>query len=131
MLIALPSPEVQRGEPIDVSVTLQNTGAGHHVLTGSPFKIYRVAVDLLDDDGAPLVEAHTRDLGRVVEESPPWATLQDTRLAPGAELVMTPTFTISQKVKSASCTLRVRVLRVVGSDVSAPLLERRIPLSLL
>lgn len=131
VLVDLPTPELQRGEPFEVGVRLQNTGAGHHVPTGSPFKTYRVSIDLVDADEKALVEPHTQDLGRVVGDAPPWDTLSDTRLAPGAELSMTPSFEISQKVKSPTAILRITVQRVVGDDVSEPMLERRIPLRLL
>lgn len=131
VLVDLPGPELQRGEEFQVSVRLQNTGAGHHVPTGSPFKTYRVSIDLVDEEGKALVKAHTQDLGRVVGEAPPWNTLSDTRLAPGAEVTLTPTFEVSQKVKSPTAILRVRVQRVVGDDVSEPMLDRRIPLPLL
>lgn len=131
VLVDLPAPELQRGEPFEVAVRLQNTGAGHAVPTGSPFKTYRVSIDLVDADDKALVKPHTHDLGRVLGDAPPWDTLEDTRLAPGAEVAITSTFEVSQKVKSPTAILRIRVQRVVGDDTSEPMLERRIPLPLL
>lgn len=131
VLVDLPSPEIQRGESFEATVRLQNTGAGHHVPTGSPFKTYRVSIDILDDKGKPLVKPHTLDLGRIVEATPPWKTLSDTRLPPGGEVTLTPSFEISQKVKSETASLRIAVRRVVGDEISEPMLERQIPLSLL
>ena len=129
--VHLAGPDLRRGEPFTATVKLQNTGAGHHVPTGSPFKMYRVSVDVVAPDGKPLAKPQVLDLGRIVEESPPWDTLSDTRIAAGGEVIFTPTFEISQKVKVSSATLRIIVQRVVGSTTSAPLVERRIPLPLL
>jgi hypothetical protein len=131
VLVRLDAPELRRGEPFTATVSLQNTGAGHHVPTGSPFKAYRVSVDVVDIDGKTLAKAHVHDLGRIVEDAPPWNTLSDTRIAAGGEVVLTPAFEISQKVKATTAILRVTVRRVVGDDASEPLIERTIPLPLL
>ena len=109
VLIDLDGPEIQRGESFPVSVRLQNTGAGHAVPTGSPFKTYRVTLDLVDADDKPLVDAHILDLGRVVGEEAPWPTLSDNRIGPGAEVTIDATFEVSQKTRSPTAALRLRI----------------------
>ena len=132
VLIDLPRPEIQRGEAITVTVRVLNTGGGHTVPTGSPFKVYRVTIDLLGSDGKPLVKAHSHDLGRTIADEPPWATTEDTRLPVGGEVTVTPEFTVSQRKKAQRGMLRVRVLRVVNGDVvGEPLLERSLPVPVL
>ncbi len=132
VLVKLDQPELQRGEPFTVGVTVQNTGAGHHVPTGSPFKTYRISVDVVDEDGKVVAGPHTHDLVRVIEQAEPWNTVTDARLPAGGEVTVTPEFTISQKVKSPTATLRVRIQRIVGDEVpDDAMLERRIPLPLL
>lgn len=131
VLVDLDGPEIQRGESFAVTVRLQNTGAGHSVPTGSPFKVYRVSVDLVDAEDKPLVDAFTHDLGRTIGDAPPWPTLEDNRIAAGAELELATSFEVSQKSKSPTATLRVRIQRLVQGHTSVPMLERRIPLRLL
>ena len=86
---------------------------------------------LVDADDKPLVDAHILDLGRVVGEEAPWPTLSDNRIGPGAEVTIDATFEVSQKTRSPTAALRLRIQRVVGEDISDPMLERRIPLRLL
>lgn len=135
VLLDAPSPDVQRGSPWELTVRLQNTGAGHHIPTGSPFKTYSVEVTIEALDGTVIAGPDGIELGRTVAEEPPWDTLSDNRLAPGAELSFAPTLEVSQKIGAQRADLVVRVVRVVpGRDDTAdrtPLLERRLPVQVL
>ncbi|MEL6350097.1 MAG: multiheme c-type cytochrome, partial [Myxococcota bacterium] len=108
-LVDLPSPRVQRGEPISVSVRLQNTGSGHHFPTGSPFKRYRVRARLLDSAGGELAETFTYDLAREIEAEPPWKTTADNRLPAGEEVSLEWEMTVAQKLPAQDATLVIDV----------------------
>ncbi len=136
VLFDLDTPEVQRGSPFPVRVRLQNTGAGHHIPTGSPFKSYRVSLLIEDAAGEALAPAAELTLGRTVAAAPPWDTLSDNRIPAGGEVAFEHVFEVSQKKAAQRGTLVVRVVSVVPSDtgdsaVSEPLLERRLPISVL
>lgn len=131
VLLDLAKPEVQRGELFEVTVHLQNTGAGHHVPTGSPFKVVRVSVELLDADGEELASAGTLELGRTVADGPPWRTLSDTRIPAGGELKFRHQFEVAQRAAAQRAQLRVVARRVVGQTVSEPLVLRTMPIPVL
>lgn len=134
ILLNLDAPEFQRGQPTEVRVTLQNTGAGHHIPTGSPFKAYRLSISIEDTTGKPLAPAGEMTLGRTIGPEAPWPTLADNRIPAGGEMGFQHTFDVSQKVAAQSALLVVRVLRTVpGVPSGAPevLLERRIPVQVL
>ena len=125
VLVSLDAPEVQRGKPYRVGLRLQNTGAGHHFPTGSPFVGYSVEVALLGADGKPLVEPWRTTLARTVAPAPPWGTLEDTRLAAGAEMTVEKAFTVDQKKKAGSGVLRVSLVR--SGDAAHPTVLQEIP----
>lgn len=136
VLFDLESPEAQRGAPFPVRIRLQNTGAGHHIPTGSPFKTYRVSLHIEDAAGEALVAPAELELGRTVEAEPPWNTTADNRIPAGGEVAFEHAFEVSQKKAAQRATLVVRVEQVVtGADgapsVSPPLLERRLPIQVL
>jgi len=136
VLFDLESPEVQRGSPYPVRIRLQNTGAGHYVPTGSPFKRYRVKVLIEDRAGEPLSGTAELDLARDIGAEPPWPTLADNRIPPGGEVTFEHTFEVAQKKAAQRATLVVRVESVVPTGDSTPpkptlLLERRLPVHVL
>lgn len=133
VFLELPAPELQRGEPFVVSVRLQNSGAGHMIPTGSPFKRLSTTVEIVGADGKVLESSAPHRLGREVAEAPPWDTLRDERLAPGAEVRLGHTFTIAQKVPAQAASIRVRVERsLLGSAAPAEtVLSRSWPLPML
>lgn len=127
VLVSLDAPEVQRGQPYDVRLKLQNTGAGHHIPTGSPFQTYTVQVELLDTEGKPLAAPWAIPLARTVADAPPWSTLSDTRLAAGEERSVDHAFLVDQRKKAGAALLRVSLLRGSGAGDATALQE--IPLS--
>ena len=136
VLFDLDTPDVQRGSPFPVRIRLQNTGAGHHVPTGSPFKRYRVRVLIEDAAGEPLTGAAELDLARDIGGEPPWPTLADNRIPPGGEVALEHVFEVAQKKAAQRAILVVRVESVVPSGdgtpgVATPLLERRLPVNVL
>ena len=136
VLFELESPDIQRGSPFPVRIRLQNTGAGHHVPTGSPFKRYRVRVVIEDAQGQPLTGAAELDLARDIGASPPWPTLADNRIPPGGEVSVEHVFEVAQKASAQRARLVVRVASVVPSGDAVPgkdtvLLERQLPVNIL
>ena len=127
VLVSLARPELQRGEPFDVSLRLQNTGAGHHIPTGSPFQRTELRVELLDVDDKPLATPYTVTLARVVEEVPPYNTLSDNRLGAGEERTLAHQFTVDQRKKSGLATLRVSLWRSGDGEDARVLQEIPIP----
>lgn len=75
------------GDALDVTIRLQNTGAGHSVPTGSPFRGLRVVAALVcaTDDGPHRHAELAVDLHRRLGEAAPWPTIEDTRLQAGGE----------------------------------------------
>jgi len=120
ILVRTDAPEAQRGSPLHVAVRLQNTGAGHSVPTGSPFKAYRVVVGILDADGTAAVSPYSEDLARTVQDAPPWNTLTDTRLPAGGERLIEHDFTIDQRKHAGRGTLLVAIYRLDAKDLANP-----------
>jgi hypothetical protein len=119
-----------------VRVRLQNTGAGHHIPTGSPFKSYQVTLHLEDAAGEALAAPAELELGRTISDEPPWTTLSDNRISAGGEVSFEHTFEVSQKKTAQRATLVVRVSAVVPGEAresvaSDPILERRLPVQIL
>ncbi len=110
-LLSLPKAAVVRGQPLEVGLTLQNTGAGHAFPTGNPFKQYRVDVVLLDAANKEMAPAFSTVLARTVESKPPFKTTADTRLAPGGQRTMTHTFTPGVKGVAGRGAIEVRLVR--------------------
>ncbi len=110
-LVTVPSSVVQRGQPLPVTLTLLNSGAGHSVPTGNPFKHYAIEVVLLDAAGKELAPPQGFELARTVESTPPWRTTRDDRLAAGTKREWTGSFTPTAKGAAGAGALVVRARR--------------------
>jgi hypothetical protein len=134
VLIDLSTVELRRGgPPINITVTIQNTGAGHAFPTGSPFKGARLEVYLEGPSGAdgeaPRGEMFQADVRQQVEPTPPWNIIDDTRIAPGEQRQWHSKHALSFDQPAGKWFARVRVSRTVnGFSVDAPLFDRSIPL---
>jgi nitrate/TMAO reductase-like tetraheme cytochrome c subunit len=131
LLLELEESEIQRGSEYTVTVRIQNTGAGHHVPTGSPFKQYRVEALLLDAEGEPLAPTGSLDLGRTVSDGPPWDILADSRIPAGGEIRFAHSFTVSQRAAAQRAELVVRVVHASAGESPPVLTERRLALPVL
>lgn len=125
VLVSMPSPSVQRGEAVAVSVRLQNTGAGHHFPTGSPFKSYRLVAELVGVDGTSLAEARVHDLARDVEDAPPYRTLADSRIPAGGEIVLEWGLLVDLRVPAQDGIIRLSI-QPIGTG-EAPVVLQEIP----
>ena len=126
VLVDLSSDTLQRGEATRVGVRLQNTGAGHHVPTGSPYKTLQIQLQLHDASGAVLVQAPVEVLGRTVSADPPYTTQDDNRIPAGGEHEFTAEILVGHKIKAGPVALVVQATQ--GSD--APTILTSIPLEL-
>ena len=100
VLVTVPSGVVQRGQALSVSVLVQNTGAGHSLPTGNPFKVATLSVTLLDTTGKALAPPWTLPWARTVEMAPPWRTTADHRLPAGGQ--ETANFQLTPSAKGAA-----------------------------
>ncbi len=131
LLLELGAPEIQRGTDMTVTVRIQNTGAGHHVPTGSPFKRYRVEALLVDKEGKTLAPTGSIELGRTVSAGPPWDILSDNRVPPGGEVLLQHQFNVSQRVPAQTAELVVRVVHASAGEPAPVLTERRLAVPVL
>ncbi len=95
-LVRMPG-TIHRNEPFDLSLTLQNTGAGHSLPTGNPGKAAIVTVVLLDGAGKELAPAWSQTFARTVDAVAPYKTTADTRIAAGGQAAATHRYTPSVK----------------------------------
>ena len=122
-LVDIPNVSVERGSPFDIQVTLQNTGAGHHVPTGNPYKKLIITVELLDSSGQALAQSHAESLGRTVEDVAPYNTTEDTRIPAGGEHAFQASFIVPHKKPVGPITLVVHAStgREPATLISVPL----------
>jgi hypothetical protein len=125
VLVTIPGGSVQRGTPVRVGLTVQNTGAGLSFPTGNPFKVAVIDVVLVDAAGKDLGPAWSTKFARSVDAVPPWKTLEDTRLAASGqwsgEKELTPSVKGTAGVGAVEVRLTVgaekRVLRRMAVEV--------------
>jgi len=120
------------GDPLAVTITLQNTGAGHSFPTGSPYVGVRVeaVLEVTTAKGTKQQgDVFVYDLVRTLESEPPWNTSSDTRLAAGGTQILDWQAAVPQKAPTGDWSLVVRLTRtVVGDARGEPFVEQRIPL---
>jgi len=130
-LVNLDRPLIKRGSgPLVADLVLQNTGAGHHIPTGSPFLGLRLEARLVPRDGADgrPSEAWTTDLAMDIAPEPPWETLEDTRLASGEERAYEFELKLPKGASTGWWNLRLRLLGLhAGEPTGEVRWERNIP----
>lgn len=95
-LVRMPG-TVHRNEPFDLTLTLQNSGAGHSVPTGNPANTATVTVVLLDSSGKELAAPWRQTYARTVDAASPYLTRADNRIQAGGQAAATRRFTPSVK----------------------------------
>lgn len=129
--LSLPSLALARGaEPVAATVRLRNTGAGHAIPTGSPWRRVEVRAWL---EGPPDAKTKVRPrraevaatLGRTLTTAPPYVVTGDTRLDPGEELALPMALALPLDVPAAGWELVVDA----GVPGDADRVTRRWPLS--
>ena len=93
-------PRLSRGAAALLPVRpVQNTGAGHHIPTGSPFKTYRVSLSIEDGSGEPLTSS--ADLSSAEPSAKrPWTTISDNRISPVGARVRARVRNLAEKNRS-------------------------------
>ena len=132
--IELPGIDLERESAFEATVTLTNTGAGHAVPTGSPWRA--IQLEVLLERPPTGKEKEPAQVGRVdtlfqrtLSEAPPWATTDDTRLAVGERRAVRWTGVLPKDARSGDWAFVVRLREVVrGAPADQPTIERRIPL---
>jgi hypothetical protein len=107
--LTLPPEGVTRGSDLIGSLRVQNTGAGHAIPTGSPFKTLVIALELLDNRGKIVGKGAEFRFSRTVEKEAPYNTISDNRLQVGADEQMDFSFKIPYRARSGASTFRARV----------------------
>ena len=130
ILVELEGDVVERGNAWPVRVRVQNTGAGHAIPTGSPFKKLRVTATLVDAKGKNLTNPIEQIFGREIADAPPWETLSDQRILPGEEAVVQGEMTVSQRKRAGPAVLKIELEKLIGGEVVETTPLQSIPLSL-
>lgn len=125
MLLAAP-PELTRGEAVSLSLTVQNTGAGHAVPTGSPWTAMLLEVQVIvNDDFAG--EAWSTRLEKTLETEPPYAVTSDTRLGPLEERTWPVEVELPHSAPDGHGYIRVQALRIGPDGTATPSHVTRVP----
>jgi hypothetical protein len=114
-----------------VNLTLQNTGSGHAYPTGSPYQGIRLVSALVAQDGGKTFETSrfSADLTRTISDVPPWTTLEDSRLPPGATVRWSQEIGLELSDPAGPWTLRVVLVPLsADGDEGSPVLEQLVPL---
>ncbi len=123
---------VRGGEPVRATITLQNTGAGHAMPSGSPFRGYRVTARITKPGRRTTLGSFGQlvaDLERSLSDTPPWTTISDTRLPAGGERTFSYEAGFSQRWAAGRYDLVVEVWRTRHGAVSGePVVRQRIDL---
>lgn len=132
-LLAAPSLVVERGgEALPVVLTLVNTGAGHAIPTGSPWKGLSVRLHVVgppDRKGVPAAGPEaTLELVRTLAVDPPFATTSDRRLSPGASVELPLALALPDDAPPGAWELVLDVRDTIQGEEGATRLERRWPL---
>lgn len=122
---------VRGGEPLRLTLELQNTGAGHAIPTGTPFRGLLLSAELQPpgEAGGEGPQRFTAELVRKLDTEPPWYTLEDTRLAAGASAEWTWEIALDNDRPAGTWELIVQLSPTLQGQVDGPpVLERRLPL---
>jgi hypothetical protein len=130
ILVELETEVVARGVAWPIRIRVQNTGAGHAIPTGSPFKQLRIVASLLDAKGKELTSPITHDFARQISDSAPWETLSDDRILPGEESIVQGELMVSQRKRAGSIELVITLEKRVADEVTETTTLQTIPLSL-
>ena len=125
MLLAAPA-ELTRGEGVALSLTVQNTGAGHAVPTGSPWSALLLEVQVVVDEGF-VGEAWSTRLERTIQPEPPYAVTADTRLGTLEERTWAVELDLPQSAPDGRGHIRVQALRIGPDGTATPFQVTRVP----
>ena len=126
--VQLPPEGATRGKMLKGSLRIQNTGAGHAIPTGSPFKRLVVALNLLDSRGKSIGDGAEFRFARNVSPEAPYATLSDNRLQVGDDRSLDFQFELPYRARSGPGTIRVSAfVEHANGEASEDWLVQEIP----
>ena len=126
VLVDLRDDQVHRGTPLEVGIRIQNTGAAHHVPTGSPYKTLAFTAELQTLDGAVLAASAPEVLSRQTSPEAPYDTLSDNRIPAGGEHEFTISLLAAHRAKAG----RVKLVIIAKTGQEPPQVLQHIPLEL-
>lgn len=107
VLVDLKDDQVHRGTPLEVGVRIQNTGAAHHVPTGSPYKTLSFTVELQTAEGVVLASSAPEILSRQTSPDAPYDTISDNRIPAGGEHAFSVSLLVAHKARAGRAQLVV------------------------
>ncbi|MCO4743612.1 MAG: hypothetical protein KC912_02410 [Proteobacteria bacterium] len=122
---------VRGGDALTGAVRVQNTGAGHHIPTGSPFSGLRLLIqaEIKDADKLWRSDAIASDFARELDASPPYATTADTRIAAGEERSVPFELVLPIDAPTGRASVVVQLVRTLRGELTDDILQtQRIPL---
>lgn len=120
--VAADPPMPKPGEPVRVSVTVINAGAGHKIPTGDPDRHFTVEFQVLDGQGRVL-DQQAETMGRWILWQPVILEVYDNRLLPLASREYTFRYRLPERVEGL--TLKVRVRYHILTDGQHRMLEQQ------
>ena len=136
VLVDLDTAALVRGGPaLDVTLRVQNTGAGHAFPTGSPYSHVALTAALVgpfqEREGAQATSeaSFTAMFGRTISDAPPWDIVDDTTLKPGGERAFSFSLPLRHSAPAGEWALQVTLRRVIRGTSEEPFLTRTIPLN--
>lgn len=112
-----------------LAITVQNTGAGHAVPTGSPRRGLTLTVDLTRADGGPGVRLLEHRFERRFDPRPPWPVTADDRLLPGGMRRFDLPIVLPAGAPAHGWTLDARLVPTWdGEPAGAPTWSRVVPI---
>jgi len=134
VLVSLSRPYITRGgEPVEVSLRVQNTGAGHGFPTGSPYTSVRLDAHLRGPENSKGERAigpnpFQTTFGRVLSDAAPWDIVKDTTLRPGGEREFEFVLGLGHGAPPGDWALRVTLRRVIRGTPEPIFFEQTIAL---
>jgi hypothetical protein len=128
MLVDVDRATLRRGgDPLEVKIVLQNTGAGHHYPTGSPYRGVQLRAVLRGPVDPKTGVAHeasvwTTELSRTVDET--WATIEDRRIPAMGTAPFVWSATLDNEAPAGPWALEVSLHPTVSGVATTDVLHR-------
>jgi len=116
VLVDIDNDQVQRGLPFPITIKLQNTGAAHHVPTGSPYKSLVVRAELQDLNKKVLATSTPEIIQRKVSADAPYNTVYDNRIPAGGEHEFSFELTVNHRTKAGPARLYIQAKQGTGEQ---------------
>ena len=112
--VELASPIFTRASEIPMHVELINTGAGHAIPTGNPWKKYNLTLRIIDAKGKKLIKAQEHMIGRTQDKEGNWT--EDLRIPAAGSRSFDFLINISPRKRSGDALLSLSLTREGEED---------------